>query len=219
MSSNPAHYNVNDVLRFENYADALRAYGARQGPFPGPTPPGYREFFRVRHRYAPIPEDFPEISASQQHQLGQAAPAAAQDVMMSASGLRVMLESQQKMFDTALAANQKQTSVAPFRGRPERRQPYHYRGFFRGGRGNRGQIGRNLVDRLDGPSNGDKRKRSHYNRPHSVVDSVSDVASDVATAGGLTDNEEDVEVISAEDIPEDGELFDQDVDTGFNMAN
>ncbi|KAJ7166208.1 hypothetical protein C8R46DRAFT_1035477 [Mycena filopes] len=221
MSSNPAHYNVNDVLRFENYADALRNFGAGVGPFPGPTPTGYREFFLIRHRYAPVPEDFDKLIAGQdQRKAGPAAPATAvaHDVMMSAPGLRAMLESQQKMFDSALAISQKNLA---FKGRPDRRPARQHRGYQRGGRAYRGNnFGRgHLVDRLGGPSDvGGWRQRSRHNRNGENRYTPSDVASDVATAGGLTDNEEDVEVITAEDIPEEGELSDQEEDNGFNMA-
>ncbi|KAJ7909840.1 hypothetical protein B0H13DRAFT_1877340 [Mycena leptocephala] len=34
------------------------------GSFPGPTSPGYREFFHAKHKFAPLPEDYLEITPS-----------------------------------------------------------------------------------------------------------------------------------------------------------
>ncbi|KAJ7917252.1 hypothetical protein B0H13DRAFT_1870431 [Mycena leptocephala] len=135
MSANPAHYNTADRVRFENYADSLRSFGAGLGPFPGPTPTGYREFFRVGHKYAPVPEDYPHLlTSATQPNSNQGPHAAGADISMSTAGLGIILDSQQKLFNSVLAMNKNQ-QFAPSRPRPD------YRSYF-----NRGY--QNVRDRL-----------------------------------------------------------------------
>ncbi|KAJ7495191.1 hypothetical protein FB451DRAFT_1213547 [Mycena latifolia] len=101
MSANPRHYNIADRANFENYADALRQFGAGLGPYPGEPPIGYREFFRVGHKYAPVPEDYPHLFRKEAEVLRTATA----DVSMSAAALGTILESQQKLMHSVIAMN------------------------------------------------------------------------------------------------------------------
>ncbi|KAJ7667319.1 hypothetical protein B0H17DRAFT_1210301 [Mycena rosella] len=93
MSANPRHYNIADRANFENYADTLRQFGAGLGPFPGNPPVGYRESFRLGHKYAPVPEDYPHLFTKDT----EVSRTAAADVSMSAAALGTILEAQHKM--------------------------------------------------------------------------------------------------------------------------
>ncbi|KAI0323420.1 hypothetical protein GY45DRAFT_1376337 [Cubamyces sp. BRFM 1775] len=50
MSTNPRAYNVDDRLRWEQYADAFRAWLAKRGPYPGDPPAGYLEVYKAMQR-------------------------------------------------------------------------------------------------------------------------------------------------------------------------
>jgi hypothetical protein len=231
MSANPAHYNTADRVRFENYADALRQYGAGFGPNPGPTPTGYREFFRVQHKYAPVPEDYTTLRTKAAYP-AEVQRTAMADVSMSTAALGTILNSQHKLMNSVIAMNKKPDyRPAVFRGqyRPNRGNHFGGRGNYRGRNGVRNLVGQNissavdthllmqLTDRFDGTGDvGGQRKRARPYRKQRNSGN-NDVASDVATAGGLTDNEDDGIMVTNEDVVEEGE-FDQDVDNGFNVA-
>jgi hypothetical protein len=120
---------------------------------------------------------------------------------------------------------------AVFRGqyRPNRGNHFGGRGNYGGRNGVRNLVGQNissavdthllmqLTDRFDGTGNvGGQRKRARPYRKQRNSDN-NDGVSDVATARGLTDNEDDGIMVTNEDVVEEGE-FDQDVDNGFNVA-
>ncbi|KAI0078735.1 hypothetical protein K474DRAFT_1660131 [Panus rudis PR-1116 ss-1] len=54
-------YNAEDGLRWERYAAAFTACINGQGPHPGEPPAGYRECYKIRQRYAPLPEEYPGL--------------------------------------------------------------------------------------------------------------------------------------------------------------
>ncbi|KAJ6523056.1 hypothetical protein B0H19DRAFT_1078032 [Mycena capillaripes] len=198
MSSNPAHYNTADRVRFENYADDLRNAGAGLGPYPGPPPPGYREFFRLGHKYAPVPEDYPHLLRNKEHQAVVPRTNAA-DVYMSAAALGTILDSQHKLMSSVIAMNQQ--ALVVYKPKPDHHPVPFNRGYQRGGH------------RMDGPGHvGGGRKRSRPYRKHKN-NGNEDIASDVATAGGLTDNENDGYMVTPEDVPEEDEFY-GDVDMG-----
>ncbi|KAJ7903983.1 hypothetical protein B0H13DRAFT_1881922 [Mycena leptocephala] len=211
MSANPAHYNTADRVRFENYADSLRNFGAGLGPFPGPTPTGYCKFFCMGHKYAPVLEDYPHLlTSATQPNSNQGLHATGADISMSTAGLGIILDSQQKLFNLVLVINKNQ-QFAPSRPHLYYRS-YFNRGYQHGGcarQGNHfGHGGRHLVVLMVlAMSVGNK-----------AGDAESDTTSNAAIAGGLTDNEYDeLMVVTNEDVLEEGE-FDQDVDNGFNVA-
>ncbi|KAJ7618850.1 hypothetical protein DFH06DRAFT_1342430 [Mycena polygramma] len=187
MSANPAHYNTADRVRFENYADHLRDHFAGRRSHPGPTPIGYREFFRIHHKYAPVPEDY----AAHAKAHAKVPRTQTADITMSAAALGTILDSQQKLMNSVIAMTVK----------PERPA---------------------FVDRFSPPGHvggGSKRARPYRKRKHQGDD---DIASDVATAGGLTDDEDLPVVVNAEDVPDEVEFNEEIVldneDNGFNMA-
>ncbi|KAJ7871550.1 hypothetical protein B0H13DRAFT_1895701 [Mycena leptocephala] len=138
MSANPAHYNTADRLRFENYADALRQYGAGFGPNPGPMPTGYREFFRVQNKYAPVPEDYTTLRTKAAYQ-AEVQRTAMADVSMSTAALGTILNSQFRLMNSVFAMNKKPDyRPAVFRGHflPNRGNHFGGRGNY-GGRNNR----------------------------------------------------------------------------------
>ncbi|KAJ7248143.1 hypothetical protein B0H12DRAFT_1123996 [Mycena haematopus] len=217
MSSNPRHYNVADRVKFENYADDLRQFGAGLGPYPGETPVGYREYFRVGHKYAPIPEDYPHRFRKE----AEVPRTAAVDVSMSAVALGTILESQQKMMHSVMAIRDNRPVY------DNHHLAHVYQGnrsrFYRGsgfggyrGRGGRGAYGgRALVDRIGDQHAGGGRGRTRRNRQQREdKTNDDDIASDVATAGGLTDNESEYDAITPDDIPEEEGEVD---DNGFNV--
>ncbi|KAJ7847677.1 hypothetical protein B0H13DRAFT_1907159 [Mycena leptocephala] len=211
MSANPAHYNTADRVRFENYADSLRNFGPGLGPFPGPTPTGYCEFFHVGHKYALVPEDYPHLlTSATQPNSNQGLHATGADISMSTAGLGIILDSQQKLFNLVLVMNKNQ-QFAPSRPRLDYRS-YFNRGYQHGGRARRGNHfghgGRHLVVLMV----------LAMSVGNEAGDAESDTTSNAAIAGGLTDNEYDeLMVVTNEDVLEEGE-FDQDVDNGFNVA-
>ncbi|KAJ7466069.1 hypothetical protein FB451DRAFT_1402472 [Mycena latifolia] len=101
MSANSRHYNTADRVNFENYADALRQCGAGLGPYPGEPPVGYRESFRMGHKYAPVPEDYQHLFRKEP----EVRHTHAADVSMSAAALGTILESQQKLMHSVIAMN------------------------------------------------------------------------------------------------------------------
>ncbi|KAI0629501.1 hypothetical protein C8Q77DRAFT_1161111 [Trametes polyzona] len=58
-------YNTEDRVRWEQYADAFRAWLARRGPYPGNPPNGYLDVYKVTQRYAPCPHEYPELVAAE----------------------------------------------------------------------------------------------------------------------------------------------------------
>ncbi|KAJ6465272.1 hypothetical protein C8R45DRAFT_1106921 [Mycena sanguinolenta] len=183
-SANPAHYNTADRVRFENYVDALRNFGAGCGTFPGPTPPGYREHFRVLHRYAPLPEEYLWRMDQQTEAKAQLPPATA-EVSMSSAALGTILSSQQKLMKDVIAMSN-----------THNRLTFHRGGKFNRGNnfGGRGGYGKHLIALVN---------KNDYN---------DDIASDIATAGGLTEDELEFENIQT---IEEGEI---EEDNGFNAS-
>ncbi|KAJ7695210.1 hypothetical protein B0H17DRAFT_1198900 [Mycena rosella] len=223
MSANPAHYNTADRVRFKNYADNLCDAAVGMGPNPGLTPPGYREYFHVLHRYAPVLEDFPNLGRKDhQHTEIPCTPVA--HVSMSAAALGTILDSQHKLMYSVLAANKVNQQGQGFnRLKPDYRLTFYKPGyrFNRGsyGNGRRGGYGgRNLVDRIDGPSYvGGGRKHPRRNRPFKD-DNDLDIASDVATAGGLTDDKDDGIIVDSQETTEEiEEGEDNRFDADLNM--
>ncbi|KAJ6503142.1 hypothetical protein DFH09DRAFT_1440443 [Mycena vulgaris] len=237
MSANPAHYNTADRLRFEQYAEALRAAGAGLGPFPGLPPPGYRESFRLSQRFAPVPEDYPSLFGTpEQHAAVPNSTSA--DVAMSTAAFSPMLDSQRNFVQSVLLQTMDQARAVPLGGsRPAyHRQPTYVHGYHRGrnysrgiggrgapfgGRGG-GAGGRNLVDRVGdrGARAGGPRfesKKTH--RRNLKYKRTEDIESTIAEDGSADemDADQDAVMINADDIPEEGE-FDEDVDNGFNAA-
>ncbi|KAK7008160.1 hypothetical protein R3P38DRAFT_3211810 [Favolaschia claudopus] len=106
-SSNPAHYNADDRLRWEAYAANTHKWGIGRGPHPGPSPPGYRKVYKLGQRHAPVPEEYPD-PATRHVGHGNTAMAA---VNMSEYAFVRILENQQDFVKTVL--DKVQTKPAP----------------------------------------------------------------------------------------------------------
>ncbi|KAJ7179962.1 hypothetical protein C8R43DRAFT_1117306 [Mycena crocata] len=219
MSANPAHYNASDYIHFENYADALRDHAAGLRPFLGPTPKGYQEFFCVKHRFTPVPEDYPHLflKGDDHAEVQRTGPA---DVAMSTAALGTILDSQHKLMNSVIAMNQQANRF----NKPEHdyRPAYFNRGYQRrskhyGGRG--GQGGSALIALIilamsvvsvDAPTITARTR---------ITATTTLGPSDVATAGGLTDDETEYDSVTLDnsEMTEEGEL-NGDMDNGFSVA-
>ncbi|KAJ7686993.1 hypothetical protein B0H17DRAFT_1136502 [Mycena rosella] len=233
MSANPRHYNIADRTNFENYADALRQFGAGLGPFPGNPPVGYRESFRLGHKYAPVPEDYPHLFTKDT----EVPRTAAADISMSAAALGTILEAQHKMTHSVISIsqlthgeNKHDNRPAYFNGgngRFHRGRGFGGRGGGFGGRGafgGRSLVGQNnsnivgtpaltqSADRVDAGHVGGRRGRSRRYR-QTRNNRHDDITSDVATAGGLTDNESEFDEVTPEEVPSE---LEEGEDNGFN---
>ncbi|KAJ7191017.1 hypothetical protein GGX14DRAFT_407547 [Mycena pura] len=151
MPFNVASFSAADYVACEAYATKLLACVNGRGPYPGLPPPGYREVFKRKQPYAPLPEEFMDAIGARGNQAGQPEPAqnTAPEVVLSTGALATLMKGQHELLQSVMHAALAETHrYAP---RVYRNQGYH-----------RGQSAGTLKRRFD---HGDQRGgRSLANR-------------------------------------------------------
>ncbi|KAJ7205023.1 hypothetical protein GGX14DRAFT_569171 [Mycena pura] len=242
MPFNVASFSAADHIVCEAYASKLIDCVNGRGPYPGLPPPGYREVFKRKQPYAPLPEEFlAAIGASGNH-AGQPKPAqtTAPEVVLSTGALATLMKEQHKLLQTVMHTALAETHrYAP---RVYRDQGYHrgpgassFRHRF--DRGNQRRGGHSLAERVNtkprGKRAGVAHRRNRKNNDEVMVpEAVPGVSDSVDTQPRV---ETPTEPVHNESVKlEDGEvnmgsndeidsLFNDfgldSEDSGMNMAN
>ncbi|KAI0351156.1 hypothetical protein OH77DRAFT_975509 [Trametes cingulata] len=180
-------YNAEDGVRWERYADAFRTWLARQGPYPGDPPAGYMEVYKKNQRYAPCPQEFPDLVA--------AARQPAQDipgVTMTAGAFSAFL-AHASAVNTQIAGLVQTASPPPSQWHRRAvnttlRYEHGGRGGHRRGRG-RGRDrahfqGGPLTERISAPSGAPRRDRSTRRGRRDGMSTIEVFLNDVVDALG-----------------------------------